>query len=430
MATLTFEKALVTTMGSVTTTITTTRLIEAKLRGLLRGTISRKRELQVNGSRKKEYLSQISINKPLLQDTSWRPLRRRKLFDTSSIDERSHIRARMVHTKKNSIQNGGGNILAFDKPYRTDAKDSLNEMAKLIDGKQISADIRSELHEQIDQWMANGNRAPQLTAILIGDDPASNSYVANKMKAAADVGINSKTERYESDITEEELLARIKALNQDDSVDGILVQLPVPGHINERKVCNSVSCDKDVDGFNERNVGRLCLDMNTLIPCTPLGVQELLKRCQIETFGKNAVVVGRSKNVGMPIAMLLHADGRNDTCAMDATVTICHRFTPPEELARICRSADIIVAATGVPGLIRGDMIKEGAAVIDVGITRVADPATGKTKLVGDVNFEEARKVAGHITPVPGGVGPMTVAMLMKNTFIAAKNLASKRAQN
>lgn len=307
---------------------------------------------------------------------------------------------------------------------------SLNEMAKLIDGKQISADIRSELHEQIEQWMANGNRAPQLTAILIGDDPASNLYVANKMKAAADVGINSKTERYGSDITEEELLARIKALNQDDSVDGILVQLPVPGHINERKVCNSVSCDKDVDGFNERNVGRLCLDMDTLIPCTALGVQELLKRSQIETFGKNAVVVGRSKNVGMPIAMLLHADGRNDTCAMDATVTICHRFTPPEELARFCRSADIIVTATGVPGLIRGDMIKKGAAVIDVGMTPVADPATGKKKSVGDVNFEEARKVAGHITPVPGGVGPMTVAMLMKNTFIAAKNLASKRAQN
>lgn len=336
----------------------------------------------------------------------------------------------MVHTKKSSIENGSGNILAFDKHYRTDTKDSLNTMAKLIDGKQISADIRAELHEQIEKWMAKGNRAPQLTAILIGDDPASNTYVSNKMKAAADVGINSKTERYAADITEEELLARIEALNQDDSVDGILVQLPVPGHINERMVCNSVSCDKDVDGFNERNVGRLCLDMNTLIPCTPLGVQELIKRCQIETFGKNAVVVGRSKNVGMPIAMLLHADGRNDTCAMDATVTICHRFTPPEELARFCRSADIIVTATGVPGLIRGDMIKEGAAVIDVGITRVTDPATGKTKLVGDVDFEEARKVAGHITPVPGGVGPMTVAMLMKNTFIAAKNLASKKVQN
>lgn len=441
MATLTLEKALgVTVMGSVTIAA---RLTEAttKLRWLPRGTVSRKQELNENGTRKNErsvkaISTKRTISEPLLEDTSWiRGLsfgRRRKLLASSVEEERrstSQIQVRrMVHTKK-SIQNGE-NILALDKPYHTDTKDSSNAMAKLIDGKQISADIRAELREQIEQWMAKGNRAPQLTAILIGDDPASSTYVANKMKAAADVGINSTTERYGSDITEEELLNRIEALNEDDSVDGILVQLPVPGHINERKVCNSVSCDKDVDGFNERNVGRLCLDMNTLIPCTPLGVQELIKRCQIETFGKNAVVVGRSKNVGMPIAMLLHADGRNDTCAMDATVTMCHRFTPPEELARFCRSADIIVTATGVPGLIRGDMIKEGAAVIDVGITRVPDPVTGKTKLVGDVDFEEARKVAGHITPVPGGVGPMTVAMLMKNTFIAAKNLASKRKQN
>uniref|UniRef100_A0A2M3Z4G0 methenyltetrahydrofolate cyclohydrolase n=1 Tax=Anopheles braziliensis TaxID=58242 RepID=A0A2M3Z4G0_9DIPT len=303
-------------------------------------------------------------------------------------------------------------------------------MAKLIDGKQIAADIRSELRQQVSSWMAQGNRAPQLTAILIGDDPASATYVSNKMKAAEDVGIKSVTETYGNEITEEELINRIYQLNEDDAVDGILVQLPLPGHINERKVCNSVSCDKDVDGFNERNVGRLCLDMNTLIPCTPLGVQELLKRANIETFGKNAVVVGRSKNVGMPIAMLLHADGRNDTCAMDATVTICHRFTPPDELKRFCRSADIIVTATGVPGLIKADMVKEGAAIIDVGITKVTNPATGKTKLVGDVDFEEVCKVAGYITPVPGGVGPMTVAMLMKNTFIAATNLAKKRILN
>lgn len=336
----------------------------------------------------------------------------------------------MVHSKnsKSLASQNGGDILSFDRHYHTDTKDSPNEMAKLIDGKQIAADIREELREQIVEWMKQGgHRAPQLTAILIGEDPASNTYVSNKMKAAADVGISSKTERYGADITEEQLLNRIEELNNDDSVDGILVQLPVPGHINERKVCNSVSCDKDVDGFNERNIGRLCLDMNTLIPCTPLGVQELIKRTEIETFGKNAVVVGRSKNVGMPIAMLLHADGRNDTCAMDATVTICHRFTPLEELTRFCRSADIIVTATGVPGLIKADMVKEGAAIIDVGITRVQDPVTGKNKLVGDVDFEEVRKVAGHITPVPGGVGPMTVAMLMKNTFIAAKNLAQKK---
>ncbi|XP_050092863.1 bifunctional methylenetetrahydrofolate dehydrogenase/cyclohydrolase, mitochondrial isoform X1 [Anopheles aquasalis] len=309
-------------------------------------------------------------------------------------------------------------------------KNNDSDMAKCIDGKQIAADIRNELRQQVSSWIAQGNRSPQLTAILIGDDPASATYVNNKMKAAEDVGIKSVTETYGNEITEEELINRIYQLNEDDAVDGILVQLPIPGHINERKVCNSVSCDKDVDGFNERNVGRLCLDMNTLIPCTPLGVQELLKRANIETFGKNAVVVGRSKNVGMPIAMLLHADGRNDTCAMDATVTICHRFTPPDELKRFCRSADIIVTATGVPGLIKADMVKKGATIIDVGITKVINPATGKTKLVGDVDFEEVCKVAGYITPVPGGVGPMTVAMLMKNTFIAAMNLAKTRILN
>lgn len=241
------------------------------------------------------------------------------------------------------------------------------------------------------------------------------------------MGIDSTTRNLPDTISEEELLEIIDELNQSDKVDGILVQLPLPHHIHERRICNAVSCDKDVDGFNEKNVGRLCLDMNTLIPCTPLGVQELLKRTGIETFGKNAVVVGRSKNVGMPISMLLHADGRNDTDAMDATVTICHRFTPPEELARFCKSADIIVSATGVPGLIRADMVKPGACVIDVGITRIKDDITGKTRLVGDVDFDEVRKVAGHITPVPGGVGPMTVAMLMKNTIIAAKNLQKQR---
>lgn len=297
-------------------------------------------------------------------------------------------------------------------------------MAKLIDGKKISKEIQSELREKIQIWIEEGNRPPQLTAILVGDDPASSTYVRNKMLAAKDVGITSVTKNIKADISENELIELIESLNNDDSVDGILVQLPLPSHINERKICNTVSCEKDVDGFNERNVGRLCLDMQSLIPCTPLGVQELIKRSRIETFGKNVVVVGRSKNVGMPIAMLLHADGRNDTNAMDATVTICHRFTPPEDLARFCKLADIIVTATGVPGLIKANMIKPGACIIDVGITRVTDDKTGKTRLVGDVDFDEVKEIAGHITPVPGGVGPMTVAMLMNNTFLAAKNNA------
>ncbi|XP_063699115.1 bifunctional methylenetetrahydrofolate dehydrogenase/cyclohydrolase, mitochondrial isoform X2 [Culicoides brevitarsis] len=297
-------------------------------------------------------------------------------------------------------------------------------MAKLIDGKRIATEIRAELKQKVIEWVKEGHRAPHLTAILVGDDQASQTYVRNKMLAAKDVGISSQTLNLPSSITEEELLDKINELNESPLVDGILVQLPLPSHINERRICNSVSCEKDVDGFNEKNVGRLCLDMNTLIPCTPLGVQELIKRENIETFGKNVVVVGRSKNVGMPIAMLMHADGRNDTSAMDATVTICHRFTPREQLAVFCRLADIVITATGVPGLIKADMIKPGACVIDVGITRITDEETGKTKLVGDVDFDEVRKVAGHITPVPGGVGPMTVAMLMKNTYIAAKNLA------
>lgn len=247
------------------------------------------------------------------------------------------------------------------------------------------------------------------------------------LQAAQDVGIESVTKRLPVAVTEAELLALVEELNDDVKVDGILVQLPLPEHINERRICNAICCDKDVDGFNEKNVGRLCLDMHSLIPCTPLGVQLLLQRTGIETFGKNAVVVGRSKNVGMPISMLLHADGKNETSAMDATVTICHRYTPQEELKRFCLSADIIVTATGVPGLIRGDMVKPGACVIDVGLTRVMDPVTGKNKLVGDVLFDEVKEVAGHITPVPGGVGPMTVAMLMKNTIIAAENLEAKR---
>lgn len=276
-----------------------------------------------------------------------------------------------------------------------------SKMAKLIDGKRIAKEIRAELNEKVSKWVADGHRAPQLTAILVGEDQASQTYVRNKMQAAKDVGINSLTLNLPTTTTEDELIEKIHELNESDEVDGILVQLPVPSHMNERRICNSVSCDKDVDGFNEKNVGRLCLDMNTLIPCTPLGVQELIKRENIETFGKNVVVVGRSKNVGMPIAMLMHADGRNDTCAMDATVTICHRFTPLEQLIVYCRLADIIITATGIPKLIKADMVKPGACVIDVGITRVTDETTGITKLVGDVDFDEVRKVAGHITPVP-----------------------------
>ncbi|XP_037587343.1 bifunctional methylenetetrahydrofolate dehydrogenase/cyclohydrolase, mitochondrial isoform X2 [Cebus imitator] len=236
-------------------------------------------------------------------------------------------------------------------------------------------------------------------------------------------GINSETIVKPASISEEELLNLINKLNNDDNVDGLLVQLPLPEHIDERKICNAVSPDKDVDGFHVINVGRMCLDQYSMLPATPWGVWEIIKRTGIPTLGKNVVVAGRSKNVGMPIAMLLHTDGAHERPGGDATVTISHRYTPKEQLKKHTILADIVISAAGIPNLITADMIKEGAAVIDVGINRVHDPVTAKPKLVGDVDFEGVRQKAGYITPVPGGVGPMTVAMLMKNTIIAAKKV-------
>ncbi|KAI5692641.1 hypothetical protein M8J75_002395 [Diaphorina citri] len=294
--------------------------------------------------------------------------------------------------------------------------------AQIIDGKFIANTILEELKDEVKAWVALGHRVPTLTAILVGNDSASSTYVNNKMKSAAKVGIKSNTIKMNESVTEMELLECINALNNDENVDAILVQLPLPEHMVERAVCNAVAPHKDVDGFNIVNVGRFCLDLKTLIPCTPLGVQELIRRYKVETFGKNAVVCGRSKNVGMPIAMLLHADGAGETNAMDATTTICHRYTPRDKLIGYTQAADIIVSAAGVPNLITADMVKPGACVIDVGITRIKCEQTGRTKLVGDVDFEGVSEVAGYITPVPGGVGPMTVAMLMKNTILAAKH--------
>uniref|UniRef100_A0A670ZM33 methenyltetrahydrofolate cyclohydrolase n=1 Tax=Pseudonaja textilis TaxID=8673 RepID=A0A670ZM33_PSETE len=241
-------------------------------------------------------------------------------------------------------------------------------------------------------------------------------------------GISSETILKPASVTEEELLDLIVKLNHDANVDGLLVQLPLPEHIDERKICNAVNPEKDVDGFHVVNVGRMCLDQYSMLPATPWGVWEIIKRTGIPTLGKNVVVAGRSKNVGMPIAMLLHTDGRHERPGGDATVTISHRYTPKEQLKQHTILADIVVAAAGIPNLITADMIKEGAAVIDVGINRIQDPVTAKPKLVGDVDFEGVKQKASYITPVPGGVGPMTVAMLMKNTIIAAKKML--RAQH
>ncbi|XP_051545790.1 bifunctional methylenetetrahydrofolate dehydrogenase/cyclohydrolase, mitochondrial isoform X1 [Myxocyprinus asiaticus] len=318
--------------------------------------------------------------------------------------------------------------------------------AVVISGRRLARQIREEARADVEEWVAAGNRRPHLSVVLVGDNPASHSYVLNKTRAAADVvsslenhnmvtlllnvlyattriSICSESILKPSSISEEELLDLINKLNLDHRVDGLLVQLPLPDHIDERRVCNAVCPGKDVDGFHVVNVGRMCLDQSTMLPATPWGVWEIIKRTGIPTLGKNVVVAGRSKNVGMPIAMLLHTDGRHERPGGDATVTISHRYTPEEQLRQHTKIADIIVAAAGIPNLITADMIKEGAAVIDVGINRILDPLTGKNKLVGDVDFEGVRKKASYITPVPGGVGPMTVAMLMKNTIKAAKNI-------
>lgn len=301
--------------------------------------------------------------------------------------------------------------------------------AVVISGRKLARQIRLEARQEVEQWVAAGNKRPHLSVVLVGENPASHSYVLNKTRAAADVGISSETILKSSSISQDELLDLIGKLNNDHNVDGLLVQLPLPEHIDEREVCNAVIPEKDVDGFHVVNVGRMCLDQDSMLPATPWGVWEIIKRTGIPTLGKNVVVAGRSKNVGMPIAMLLHTDGRHERPGGDATVTISHRYTPKEQLKMHTRIADIVVAAAGIPNLITADMIKEGAAVIDVGINRVHDPITGKARLVGDVDFEGVRKKASYITPVPGGVGPMTVAMLMKNTIIAAKKLLKTTEQ-
>ncbi|XP_072004930.1 bifunctional methylenetetrahydrofolate dehydrogenase/cyclohydrolase, mitochondrial isoform X1 [Engystomops pustulosus] len=301
--------------------------------------------------------------------------------------------------------------------------------AVVISGRKLARQIRQEARQEVEQWVAAGNKRPHLSVVLVGENPASHSYVLNKTRAAADVGISSETILKSSSISQDELLDLISKLNNDHNVDGLLVQLPLPEHIDEREVCNAVIPEKDVDGFHVVNVGKMCLDQSSMLPATPWGVWEIIKRTGIPTLGKNVVVAGRSKNVGMPIAMLLHTDGRHERPGGDATVTISHRYTPKEQLKMHTKIADIVVAAAGIPNLITADMIKEGAAVIDVGINRVLDPLTGKAKLVGDVDFEEVRKKASFITPVPGGVGPMTVAMLMKNTIIAAKKMQKPTEQ-
>lgn len=277
--------------------------------------------------------------------------------------------------------------------------------AQILDGKKIAAEVRAEVKQEVSRLQAQGIK-PGLAVVLVGEDPASQVYVRNKHRACEEVGIYSAVHRLAADTSEAELLKLIDTLNNDSRINGILVQLPLPGHIDEKTVINAIAVEKDVDGFSPANVGNLLIGDKCFYPCTPHGCMVLLEKAGIDPRGKQAVVVGRSNIVGKPVAMML--------LARHATVTICHSRT--KDLAEECRRADILVAAVGKPEMITGDMIKEGAIVLDVGINRVADK-----KLVGDVHFDSAVEKASWITPVPGGVGPMTIAMLLKNTVEAAQ---------
>ena len=276
--------------------------------------------------------------------------------------------------------------------------------AQIIDGKAIAESLLSNIKTRINTRLAAGKRAPGLAVILIGGDPASAIYVRNKRLACEKVGIISTAYDLPSTITEAELLALIEKLNQDETVDGILVQSPLPAHIHEEKVIECISVNKDVDGFHPYNIGRLAVRQPTLRSCTPFGVIKMLQDCKIDLMGLNAAVVGVSNHVGRPMALELLLAG--------CTVTSCHRHT--KDLAKVIAQSDLVVAAAGKPGLIKGEWIKEGAIVIDIGINRLADGS-----LAGDVEFNTAKNHASFITPVPGGVGPMTVATLMENTLLA-----------
>jgi len=286
--------------------------------------------------------------------------------------------------------------------------------AQLIDGKAIAATIRAEIAEEVASLKEKFDVVPGLAAVLVGERKDSQTYVRMKKKACAEVGITSIGVDLPGDVSQEELIAKVRELNADPAVDGILVQLPLPDHINEEAVLREIDITKDVDGFHPINIGRLSMKgRNPLfVPCTPRGVIELLDRTGIEISGKKAVILGRSNIVGLPVSMLL--------LHRNATITICHSRT--KDIPAVVREADIVVAAIGRAEMVRGDWIKPGAAVIDVGVNAV-DDATRKRgyRLVGDVNFAEAKEVAGYITPVPGGVGPMTIAMLLKNTLDGRK---------
>jgi len=287
---------------------------------------------------------------------------------------------------------------------------------KIIDGKETAKQIKKEIAAEVADLIDNKGKNPHLAAILVGEDPASQTYVRNKEKSCSEVGILSSVYRYPSDITEKELLEAIEYINNDDEIDGLIVQLPLPDHISEKKVIESINPAKDVDGFHPMNVGKMMLGLPTYLPATPYGIIQLLERYDIETEGKNCVVLGRSHIVGSPVSVLLSRKANPGNC----TVTLCHSRT--KNLKKIAKSADILIVAMGQPKFVTHEMVKKGAVVIDVGIHRVpSDETKSGYKLVGDVDFEKVAGVTSYITPVPGGVGPMTIVSLLQNTLKAAK---------
>ena len=287
----------------------------------------------------------------------------------------------------------------------------------ILDGKQIAKTIREELRAQIETLRARGKRVPKLAIVIVGNNPASETYVNNKLKACAEVGIEAVKIAYPTEITEQTLLNEVRRLNNDDTIDGFIVQLPLPDHITETAILSAIDRRKDVDGLTPENVGRTVQGLPSIISATPRGIRELLARYQIKTEGKHVVVIGRSNIVGKPVALLLmqrpylSLPGMSAASLGDATVTICHSKT--QDLKSICLTADIIIVAAGSPKLLTAEMVKEGATIIDVGINRVDG------KLVGDVDFEHVAPKAAYITPVPGGVGPMTIVSLLQNTLQA-----------
>jgi len=285
----------------------------------------------------------------------------------------------------------------------------------VLDGKKTSNDIKAEIAESVKEIVANGSRPPHLAAVIVGDDGASLTYVGSKVRACKRVGFESTLIKLPETISENELLEKVNELNNDENIDGYIVQLPLPKHIDSQKILMAVDADKDVDGFHPTNFGKMALSLPTFISATPFGIMELLKRYNVETSGKHTVVIGRSDIVGRPISILMSQKSNPG----NSTVTLAHSRT--KNIEELTKQADIIISALGVPNFVKEDMVKDGAVIVDVGITRVADGSEKGYKIVGDVDYENVSKKSSYITPVPGGVGPMTIAMLLKNTLLAYK---------